>query len=209
MLAHHPHQLSPGVRVLPPGRQPPGDGPDVHQYHGHLPGQRLLARGRVDLFDLGRPPRSGAGHRAGLGALPGPPAPAGALGSDVPLREHRLGLLPGPGPFRRRRTAAHRPHRGPCQAGALAAGVPVLQGDGGAANAPARPDPLDEHFAGGGALRRGHGDGPLAPEHHLPHGQLPPHLLAGRGADGGDGVVRAVLYGHHHLYLFQFLRRPL
>ena len=28
-LAHHPHHLPAGVPVLPPGRQPPGDGPDV------------------------------------------------------------------------------------------------------------------------------------------------------------------------------------
>ena len=42
---------------FPPGRQPPGRDPDVLQYSHRLPGQRLLARGRVDLPGVGRPPR--------------------------------------------------------------------------------------------------------------------------------------------------------
>ena len=163
-LAHHPDHLPAGVPVLPPGGQPPGHGTDVSQHPHHLSGQRPVARGRVDVPGLGRPPRPGPDRRAGLGQGPGPSAPPAALGADVPVRQPRLGVLPGTGLRRRSGAALPGRHRRPCQAGALAAGGPVHRGDQRGADAPARPHPLEEHPADSGAVRRRHGRRPLAPE---------------------------------------------
>ena len=134
--------------------------------------------------------------------------PVAAVGRDVPVCQCGLGIFPGAGLLRGIGTAGPCGERRPCQARGVALIGAFLQGDrrGGAADP--RCCRLGEHPPGDRAVRHRAAGGSVAPEHHHPDGPLPSHLVAGSGAGDRADLVHFVLHRHHHLYLFQFLRRP-
>ena len=63
-LAHQPLDVAPRLPVHHAGRQPPGQGPHLHQSHARDVDRRLVARSKLELRHLGRDPRRHARFRA-------------------------------------------------------------------------------------------------------------------------------------------------